>query len=74
MKAPKNKLTERIVSFIEISMEEQPSHNEKKLNHKSKTVISTEKHKVINNIEVLLLGYLDNPRIKCMKQLFNKNA
>jgi hypothetical protein len=46
-------------------MEEQPPHNEKKLNHKSKTVISTEK--VINNIEVLLLGYLDNPRIKCMK-------
>ena len=25
-------------------------------------------------MEVLLLGFLDNPRIKCMKQLFNKTA
>jgi hypothetical protein len=32
---------------------------------------ATEK-KSPNMINVLLLGYLDNPRIKCMKQLVNK--
>jgi len=26
----------------------------------------------VRKLEVLLLGYLDNPKIKCMKQLFNK--
>lgn len=26
----------------------------------------------MRKLEVLLLGYLDNPKIKCMKQLFNK--
>jgi len=29
---------------------------------------------VTRKLEVLLLGFLDNPRIKCMKQLYNKNA
>jgi hypothetical protein len=48
-------------------MEEPIITNEKKLNHKSKSVVSSEKVKVINSIDVLLLGYLDNPRIKCMK-------
>jgi hypothetical protein len=72
VKAPKNKLTERIVSFIEVNMEEQPIINQKQIDHKSSKVVSQKK--IINNIEVLLLGYLDNPRIKCMKQLFNKSA
>ena len=26
----------------------------------------------MKKLEVLLLGYLDNPKSKCMKQLFNK--
>ena len=26
----------------------------------------------LNQIDIPLLGYLDNPKIKCMKQLFNK--
>ena len=25
-------------------------------------------------MDVLLLGYLDNPKIKCIKQLFNKQV
>ena len=29
---------------------------------------------VTQQIDILLLGYLDNPKIKCMKQLFNKSA
>jgi hypothetical protein len=72
VKAPKNKLTERIVSFIDIQMEEKPVITQKQIDHKSSKVVSEKK--VVNNIEVLLLGYLDNPRIKCMKQLFNKSA
>ena len=80
VKAPKNKLTERIVSFIDVQMEEQPIINQKQVDHKSSSVVSQKK--IINSIEVLLLGlesplelgYLDNPRIKCMKQLFNKSA
>ena len=65
VKAPKNKLTERIVSFIDVQMEEQPIINQKQVDHKSSSVVSQKK--IINSIEVLLLGYLDNPRIKCMK-------
>jgi hypothetical protein len=39
-------------------------------NHQSnEAAVSVQK-----KIEVLLLGYLDNPRIKCMKQLYNKSA
>lgn len=75
VKAPKNKLTERIVSFIEVEIEDQIQiHNQKQLSHKSQSIVSTQQVSVINKIEVLLLGFLDNPRIKCMKQLFNKNA
>ena len=65
-------MTERIVSFIDIQMEEKPVITQKQIDHKSSKVVSEKK--VVNNIEVLLLGYLDNPRIKCMKQLFNKSA
>ena len=72
VKAPKNKLTERIVSFIDVEIEEKPIITQKTLDHKSKSIVSTQK--IINSLEVLLLGYLDNPRIKCMKQLFNKSA
>lgn len=71
VKAPKNKLTERIVSFIDVEIEEKPVI-QKSVDHKSSKVVSTQK--IVNTLEVLLLGYLDNPRIKCMKQLFNKSA
>lgn len=40
VKAPKNKLTERIVSFIDIEMEEKPDFNQKQLDHKSSKVVS----------------------------------
>lgn len=29
---------------------------------------------VTRKMDVLLLGFLDNPKIKCMKQLYNKTA
>ena len=41
---------------------------EKRVSHKS----SEPKQVTTSKIEVLLLGYLDNPKIKCMKQLVNK--
>jgi len=40
VKAPKNKLTERIVSFIDIEMEEKPIITQKQLDHKSSKVVS----------------------------------
>ena len=77
VKAPKNKLQSRIVSFIDIELTKDHSEStqtrkvglEKLVNHKTQsvTVKSTK-------MDVLLLGYLDNPKIKCMKQLFNKTA
>ena len=45
---------------------------EKHLDHKNKEVILKNSLKKVKKLEVLLLGYLDNPKIKCMKQLFNK--
>ena len=42
--------------------------------HVSHTSLDAALKPVPRKLEVLLLGYLDNPRIKCMKQLYNKNA
>lgn len=74
VKAPKNKLSAKIVSFVDISIaEEMKPEKEKHVNHNSDEVMI--KEKLVNQkMDVLLLGYLDNPRIKCMKQLFNKCA
>lgn len=69
MKAPKNKLNARIVSFIEVTLPDSEVREEKEISQKS--MLPVEK-KCSNVINVLLLGYLDNPRIKCMKQLVNK--
>jgi hypothetical protein len=46
---------------------------EKHVSHQSKEPL-VKPVSVQKKIEVLLLGYLDNPRIKCMKQLYNKSA
>lgn len=75
VKAPKNKLNARIVSFIDITMAEDSEQTQtfKLVNHNSE-VATVQQTKVINKIDVLLLGHLDNPKIKCMKQLFNKTA
>jgi hypothetical protein len=43
---------------------------EKHVSHKS-LVPLVKQVEVQRKMEVLLLGYLDNPRIKCMKQLYN---
>jgi len=68
VKAPKNKLQHRVVSFIDIEMEEAPtgSNMEKMVNHKENRVVLKEQP-VSQKIEVLLLGYLDNPVIKCQR-------
>jgi hypothetical protein len=74
VKAPKNKLQAKVVSFIDIEMTEDQFDNntslEKKLDHKTQSLVVEEKA-VCRKMDVLLLGYLDNPKIKCMKQLFN---
>ena len=74
VKAPKNKLQSRIVSFIEIQMAEdiKKTLNEKHVSH-DKSMVRVSKPNY-QQIDVLLLGYLDNPKIKCMKQLYNKSA
>jgi len=66
VKAPKNKLQSKIVSFIDIELsEEAPAKTtEKHVSHKNTTVVLKEKQ-VSRKIEVLLLGFLDNPVIKC---------
>jgi len=74
VKAPKNKLEARIVSFIDIQMTEDvcaSSQTEKHINHQKERVVLKEQP-VSTQMDVLLLGYLDNPKIKCMKQLFNQ--
>ena len=70
IKAPKNKLQSRIISFIDIQMSDAPEHDvvEKHVSHKRTEVELVKKEK---KLEILLLGFLDNPKIKCMKQLFN---
>lgn len=44
---------------------------EKHLDHNSGSYV-TKEAKICRKIDVLLLGYLDNPKIKCIKQLFNQ--
>ena len=77
VKAPKNRLQSRIVSFIDIHMTEDAlstsTQTEKHLNHKSDKLQVKEK-KITRKMDVLLLGFLDNPKIKCMKQLYNQAA
>ncbi len=77
VKAPKNRLQSRIVSFIDIQLTEDamtaPSQVEKHLNHNLEGVL-IKSAPVARKMDVLLLGYLDNPKIKCMKQLYNKSA
>ena len=77
VKAPKNRLQSRIVSFIDIQLTEDTvtasSQVEKHLNHNLEGV-SIKSTPVARKMDVLLLGYLDNPKIKCMKQLYNKSA
>ena len=72
VKAPKNKLLERVVSFIDIQMtNDLGSNTEKRLSRMDDRVVLKEQA-VPNRLEILLLGYLDNPVVKCMKQLVNK--
>ena len=73
IKAPKNRLQSRIVSFIEITLADElvPAREAavvKHVSHKRSTPLV----KNASQMEILLLGFLDNPRIKCMKQLVNK--
>jgi hypothetical protein len=72
VKAPKNKLQSRIVSFIDITLSnEMAAPKEKHVSHKQERIVLKEQP-VQKKIEVLLLGFLDNPPIKCMRQLYNK--
>jgi hypothetical protein len=73
IKAPKNKLQSKIVSFIDIFLVDNdvPTPVEKHVNHRSKRVVLKEQ-KIDRKLEILLLGFLDNPQLKCMKKLFNK--
>jgi hypothetical protein len=66
-------LQARIVSFIEVEIEDlAPAKTEEKhVSHKEDRVVLREQP-ISNKIEILLLGFLDNPMIKCMRQLFNK--
>ena len=49
------------------------TQTEKHLNH-NKEGVMVKKVPMTRKMDVLLLGYLDNPKIKCMKQLYNKAA
>jgi len=76
VKAPKNKLESRIVSFIDITLTDDvsaSSQTEKHVSHSKERVVLKEQP-ISRKMDVLLLGYLDNPKIKCMKQLFNKQT
>ena len=75
IKAPKNRLQAKIVSFIDIQMvsDEKSTPVEKHVNHSSKAV-TVKEQPVVKKLEILLLGYLDNPKLKCMKYLFNEAA
>lgn len=73
IKAPKNRLQAKIVSFIDIQMSGQdgPAPVEKHVSHKSKDV-AVKDQPIAKKLDILLLGFLDNPKIKCMKQLLNE--
>jgi len=71
VKAPKNRLSARIVSFIDITMADD-TFNDKHEKQVSNGGIAL--RQTVRKMDVLLLGYLDNPKVRCMKQLFNKQA
>ena len=75
IKAPKNRLQAKIVSFIDIQMcnKDTPTPTEKHVDHQSSSLVVKEQP-IARKLDILLLGYLDNPKIKCMKQLFNEAA
>ena len=75
IKAPKNRLQAKIVSFIDIQMcsDDSPAPVEKHVSHSSSGVVVKDQP-VTRKLDILLLGFLDNPKIKCMKQLFNEAA
>ena len=54
---------------MEDDCEEMPK--EKHVNHGSKS-LTVKDQPIARKIEILLLGFLDNPKIKCMKQLYNQ--
>ena len=65
----------RIVSFISIELTQElkgvEKMTEKHVHHSKKELVKVEST-CISRLDVLLLGYLDNPHIKCMRQLFHK--
>ena len=68
IKAPKNRLQAKIVSFIDIKMgdSETPTPSEKHIHHSSNNVVLKDQP-IPRKLDILLLGFLDNPKIKCMK-------
>jgi len=43
------------------------------VSHSSERIVLKKQPRTLK-MEILLLGFLDNPMIKCMKQLYNKAA
>lgn len=78
VKAPKNRIQSRIVSFIDITMTEDQisgtQTGDKQLTRDKDGNVALKEVAPSRKMDVLLLGYLDNPKIKCIKQLFNKQA
>ena len=42
--------------------------------HYSSTNLTLKDQPIQRKLDILLLGFLDNPKIKCMKQLYNEVA
>jgi hypothetical protein len=59
-----------IVSFINIHLQGAAMPVEKHVGKENRVVLKEQK--ISRTMEVLLLGYLENPQIKCMRQLVNK--
>lgn len=62
-------MTARVASFLEIKLKNGPEFQalkEKHVNHSNGQVVVKET-KVDLKMDVLLLGFLDNPMIKCMR-------
>lgn len=77
VKAPKNRLESKVVSFIDIQMTEDNYSNqkgEKQLTRGAEGEVELKEVHPQRKMDVLLLGYLDNPKIKCIKQLFNQQT
>lgn len=75
IKAPKNRLQAKIVSFIDIKMgDEETATPVEKHVHYSSTNVTLKDQPIQRKLDILLLGFLDNPKIKCMKQLYNEVA